>query len=154
MNINSPEYKLNLKLILKYKKSSGNVPMNADKYEKPKLGKVSDFESFSLGCTSIISEHIPLILVCSPVFKFQINNFGMCAANATHPLDNRTYKPPHPPPPPPPGFMNGVNTKCQTTTRTVVNWARNGVTGTWNAILNVTLLMVDKVYSGVTFVAD
>ena len=38
MKINSPDYKLNLKLVLKDKESSGNVPMKADKLnEKPKL---------------------------------------------------------------------------------------------------------------------
>ena len=149
MKINSPDYKLNLELVLKDKKSSGNVSKEADKFEKSKHGRVSNSESFSLGSSSIISEYIPLILVsCSPIFKFQINNFGTCATNATRPLDNRTCKPR------PPGLMNGVNMTCQTTTGTVANWARNGATWTWNVILNVTLTMMDKVYSGVTFVAD
>ena len=70
MTLNFPDYKLNLKLVLKDKESSGNVPMKADKFKKPKHGKVSNLESISLGSTSKISEYMPLILVCSPISKF------------------------------------------------------------------------------------
>ena len=54
MMINSPDYKLNLKLILKDKQASGNVDMKAEKYEKPKHRKVSNLEGISLGSTSKI----------------------------------------------------------------------------------------------------
>ena len=63
MKINSPDYKLNLKLVLKDNKTSGNVNMKADKYEKPKHGKVSNLESILLGGTSKISEYMPLNLL-------------------------------------------------------------------------------------------
>ena len=67
MKINSPDYKLNLKLVLKDKQASGNVDMKAEKYEKPKQRKVSILESISLGSTSKISEYIPLIILCSSI---------------------------------------------------------------------------------------
>ena len=70
MTLNFSDYKLNLKLVLKDKESSGKVPMKADKFEKAKHGKVSNLESISLGSTSKISENMPLILVCSPISKF------------------------------------------------------------------------------------
>ena len=54
MKINSPDYKLNLKLVLKDKEASGNVEMKAEKYEKPKHTKVSNLEGISLGSTSKI----------------------------------------------------------------------------------------------------
>ena len=47
MKINSPDYKLNLTLVLKDNKTSGNVNMKANNYEKPKHGKVSNLESIS-----------------------------------------------------------------------------------------------------------
>ena len=72
----------------------------------------------------------------------------MCAANATRPLNNGTCKPR------PTGLMTRVYMTCQTTTGTVANWARNGAAWTWNVIFNVTLTVVDKVFSGVTCVAD
>ena len=91
---------------------------------------------------------MPLILRCSLISQFQINKFGTCAANVTRPLDNGTCKLR------PLGLMTTVYMTCQTTTVTVVNWAKNGVIWTWNVICNLTLAMVDKGYSGVTFVAD
>ena len=63
MKINSPDYKLNLKLVLKDNKESGNVNMKANNYEKPKHGKVSNLESISLGGTSKISAYMPLSLL-------------------------------------------------------------------------------------------
>lgn len=70
MTLDFPDYKLNLKVVLKHKESSGNVPMKANKCEKPKHGKVGNLESFSLRSTSKISEYMPLIFLCSPISKF------------------------------------------------------------------------------------
>ena len=92
-----------------------------------------------------------IILLCSSISKFQINNFGTCAANVTRPLNNGTCKPR---PSRPPGLMTRIYMACQTTTVTVANWPRNGATWTWNLIYNVTLTMFDKVNCGVAIVAD